>query len=63
MFQAIAGIGCVIPFVILMLTAIPAWFTHVIVCLQTEQWGFLIAGAIAAPVAVVHGWGIWFGVW
>ena len=26
-------------------------------------WGFLIAGAIFFPVAIVHGVGIWFGFW
>jgi len=57
------GLGCALPFVILALSSIPAWFTHVYVCFTTEAYGFLIAGAIFAPVAVVHGWGIWFGVW
>lgn len=38
-----------------------AWFTHIIVCLKTASWGFLIAGAIFFPVAFVHGTGIWFG--
>lgn len=42
-------------------TCIAAWATHVIVCLQTANWGFLIAGAILAPIGVVHGAGIWFG--
>lgn len=39
------------------------WLTHVFVCLELGKWGFLIAGAIAAPVAIIHGWGIWFGLW
>ena len=56
-------IGCAIPFAILFLSAIPAWITHLYVCFTDERWGFLIAGAIAAPIAVVHGWGIWLGVW
>jgi predicted membrane channel-forming protein YqfA (hemolysin III family) len=38
-----------------------AWFTHVITCLSTAKWGFLIAGAIFFPVGCVHGTGIWFG--
>ena len=45
------------------LMAVAGWLTHVVVCIQTESWGFLIAGAIAAPVAVVHGVGLWFGAW
>lgn len=40
-----------------------AWLTHVVVCLKTASWGFLIAGAIFFPVAVVHGTGCWFGIW
>jgi hypothetical protein len=44
--------------------ALPAaWLTHVILCLQTGQWGFLIAGALIPPVAIVHGVGHWFGAW
>lgn len=56
-------LGCALPFLAIALSTIPAWFTHVYVCFTQEQWGYLIAGAIMAPVAVVHGWGIWFGVW
>lgn len=40
-----------------------AWITHIIHCLNEDQWGFLIAGAIAFPIAIIHGIGIWFGVW
>ena len=39
-----------------------AWLTHVIVCLKTASWGFLIAGAIFIPVGVIHGFCIWMGV-
>ena len=45
------------------LGAVAAWLTHVITCIQTEAWGFLIAGAIFFPVAIVHGVGVWFGAW
>lgn len=38
-----------------------SWITHVVVCLGASKWGFLIAGAIMFPVAVIHGTGIWFG--
>lgn len=41
---------------------IASWITHVVVCLNAAKWGFLIAGAIMFPVAVIHGTGIWFGV-
>ena len=44
------------------LTLIAGWVTHVIVCIQTASWVLLIAGAIAFPIGIVHGIGIWFGV-
>jgi hypothetical protein len=42
---------------------IAAWITHIVVCLKTASWGFLIAGALFFPVAWVHGTGCWFGWW
>lgn len=42
---------------------ISSWFTHLVVCFTEEAWGFLIAGAIFFPIAVVHGTGAWFGAW
>lgn len=62
-FEALAGIGCLFPFVAIALATVPAWLTHIYVCFTTEAWGFLIAGAIFAPIGVIHGFGIWFGVW
>ena len=47
----------------LLLTSIAAWITHVVVCIKASAWLFLIAGAIAAPVGVIHGLGVWFGAW
>ena len=41
---------------------IAAWFTHVIHCLMTAKYLLLIAGAFIAPVGVIHGIGLWFGV-
>jgi len=40
---------------------VAAWITHIVVCLGEAAWGFLIAGAIMVPIAVIHGTGIWFG--
>ena len=40
---------------------VAAWLTHIIVCLKVGSWGFLIAGAIMFPIAIIHGIGIWFG--
>lgn len=54
--------GSVAAFFLIVVT-LSAWLTHVIVCLKTAAWGFLIAGALFAPIGVVHGVGIWFGAW
>ena len=53
--------GCYWIVAVFALTALPAWVTHVIVCISDERWIFLLAGAICAPVGVIHGWGVWFG--
>ena len=42
---------------------VAGWFTHLYVCFTQGEWGFLIAGAVFAPVAIIHGWGNWLGVW
>lgn len=47
----------------LAVTFFAAWLTHVIVTIQASQWLFLVAGAIFAPVGIVHGIGVWFGAW
>lgn len=52
-----------VSFWLFVISWIPAWFTHVFVSFAAGQWGFLIAGAIFFPVAIVHGYGVWFGVW
>ncbi len=45
------------------ISTIPAWITHVVVCIKAETWIFLLAGAVFAPIGVIHGWGVWFGAW
>jgi hypothetical protein len=61
MKQANWDLGCLKMIVIIAILSIPAWLTHIIYCIKTEEWFFLIAGAIAAPIAIIHGWMIWFG--
>lgn len=39
-----------------------AWFTHVVVCIKSSSWLFLLAGAIFFPVGCVHGTGVWLGL-
>ena len=46
-----------------LLVPFAAWLTHVVICLKAGAWGFLIAGAIFFPIAVIHGAGHWFGAW
>lgn len=47
---------------VLIASCIGAWITHIVYCLTSERWGFLIAGAILFPIAVVHGFLIWLGL-
>lgn len=46
---------------LLWLVCIAAWITHIVYCLEHNRWGFLIAGALAFPVAIIHGFIIWLG--
>lgn len=39
-----------------------AWLTHVVVCIGEHAWGLLIAGAIVFPIGIIHGVGLWFGL-
>lgn len=47
--------------IIAFLISLMAWLTHVVVCIKTASWGFLIAGAIFFPVGIIHGIGLWLG--
>jgi hypothetical protein len=40
-----------------------AWVTHIVDCFQDGEWGFLLVGALFFPLAVIHGIGIWLGLW
>lgn len=54
-----AGITAVLA---LILTTIAAWITHVIVCIKASAWILLAFGCIVAPVGVIHGIGVWLGL-
>jgi hypothetical protein len=41
--------------------AVASWFTHVIFCIKSSSWVFLLAGAIFFPIGIVHGTGVWLG--
>jgi predicted neutral ceramidase superfamily lipid hydrolase len=47
---------------LLLFSPIIAWLTHVITCIQTEKWLLLLAGAIMFPIGILHGFGLWIGV-
>ena len=49
------------PYIIIGLVCLAAWFNHVITCLSDGSWGFLIAGALFFPVGIIHGIGLWLG--
>jgi len=56
------NIGLLLVGLILGIGSIAAWLTHIIHCLSTVKYLLLIAGALIAPVGVIHGVGLWFGV-
>jgi|JI6StandDraft_1071083.scaffolds.fasta_scaffold516512_2 hypothetical protein len=43
------------------LAIIAGWITHIVVAISAKAWLFMIVGALIFPVAVVHGWSVWFG--
>jgi hypothetical protein len=36
---------------------------HVLTCVASGRWGFLVAGVVFFPVAVLHGIGTWVAAW
>lgn len=55
-----SDIGTLVGFGVL-IWCIAAWLTHVVYCIKTASWIFLLAGAIFFPIGIVHGTGVWFG--
>jgi len=55
--------GAVVSMIAFALASLAALITHVVVCIKAATWGLLIAGAILPPIGVIHGVGVWFGVW
>lgn len=53
----------ILPLFTLPFVMLAALVQHIITCLSDGSWGFLIAGAILPFIGVVHGIGIWLGVW
>lgn len=55
--------GALLAWIVLVISCVAGWITHVVICLKGGMWGFLIAGAIFFPIGIIHGWGHWFGAW
>ena len=51
-----------IPLISVWLMLLAAWVTHIIHCLIAAKYILLLVGALVAPVGVIHGIGLWFGV-
>ena len=45
---------------VIFLACVAGWLTHIFTCFEQGLWGFLIAGALAFPIGILHGWYIWF---
>lgn len=48
---------------LLTLAAIAAWLTAIVNSVMTSNVTMLIVDLVFFPVAIIHGIGIWFGVW
>lgn len=59
---AIAAISAILVWVAIIVGSLAAWVTHVLVCIKASAWILLAFGCIVAPVGVVHGVGVWFGI-
>ena len=43
--------------------AVASLGTSMVVCIKTSEWLLLIAVAVFPPVGIVHGTGVWLGIW
>jgi hypothetical protein len=50
-------------FIIIFVIAPLSWLTHIFSTIANEQWLLLIAGAILVPIGIIHGIGIWLGIY
>jgi hypothetical protein len=57
------GIVLIATALIVFVGGFAAWLTHIVNCFQDGEWGFLLVGALFFPLAVIHGIGIWLGLW
>jgi hypothetical protein len=57
------GIALIATALVIFVGGFAAWLTHIVDCFQDGEWGFLLVGALFFPLAVIHGIGIWLGLW
>ena len=50
-------------FLVFYALSLAAWLTHIVVCIKAGMWLLLITGAIMFPIGIIHGFGVWVGVW
>lgn len=46
---------------LLSITFLAAWLTHIVVAIAAKAWLFMIVGAMIFPVAITHGFSVWLG--
>lgn len=44
------------------LGVISAWITSIVMCINNASWALLFAVVFVPPVGVIHGFGLWIGV-
>jgi len=62
MTRTIASVASKVAMASIAIVILAAWFTHIVYCIQTAKYLLLIAGAILVPVGIIHGLGLWIGV-
>lgn len=60
--MGVAVVSLVLAWAALLLATVAAWITHVVVCIKASAWILLLFGCVVAPVGVIHGVGVWLGV-
>ena len=47
---------------VIYLSIIAAWVTSIVMCIHDASWALLFAVIFVPPVGVIHGVGLWIGV-
>lgn len=56
--------GCLpfVGFAAIWLACVGGFVQHVVTCINNELVLLLVAGVVIPPIGVLHGWGIWLGI-